>query len=373
MRVPFIDTKAQYQDLKSLIDGAIEQVISSGIYVLGPFNQSLERQLAALHGVKHAISVNSGTDALRIMLDANNIGPGDEVITSAFTFVSSIETIVQVGAKPVMVDIDLETFNIDPKEIEKAITPKTKAIMPIHLFGQLADMDALSSIAERYGLIILEDAAQAVGSQYKGFYPGHFSKAAALSFYVTKNLGAAGDGGMILTNSDQVAERCRSLRVHGMGKERYYYDDIGYASRLAEIQAAILSVKLTKFENWDFRNSEIASIYDRLLQDTNLITPKTLSGNKHTWHQYTIRTQNRDELQSYLKEKGVQSMVYYPVPLNLHKPYEKYGPAPGVLKNTEVAAKQVLSLPIHPNLNDEQVEYTAECVNEFSLQRVLSG
>ncbi len=261
MRVPFYDIKAQYNELASEMDPAVHEVMAGGAYVMGPHHKAFEEEMATLHRVKHAIAVNSGTDGLRIMMDAAGIGPGDEVITTAFTFVASTETIVQTGATPVFVDIDPKTFNIDPSKIEAAITPKTKAIMPIHLFGQMCDIDAVNAIAKKHELMVLEDAAQAVGNEHNGVPAGNFGIAAALSFYVTKNLGAAGDGGMILTNDDDVAEKCKSIRVHGMGRERYYYDYLGYTSRLHEIQAAVLRIKLRRQKDWNARRAQLAEIY----------------------------------------------------------------------------------------------------------------
>jgi dTDP-4-amino-4,6-dideoxygalactose transaminase len=368
VRVPFLDIPAQYRELASELDSAVLEVLRSGAYVLGKHNRALEEELARRHGVAHGIAVNSGTDALRIMMDACRIGPGDEVITTAFTFVASVETIVQVGAVPVFVDIDPRTFNIDVDQIEAAITPRTRAIMPIHLFGQLADVRRLAALAEKRDLIVLEDAAQALGCHHEGTYAGNFGRAAGLSFYVTKNLGAAGDGGMILTNDDDVAERSRSLRVHGMGRERYYYDDIGYTSRLDEIQAAILEVKLQRLDAWNQRRSEIANLYLREMADTGVMLPYQAPGNNHTWHQFTIRTRHRDELQSFLKEREIDSMIYYPVPLHFHAPYRRYGEGEGSLPETEAAATEVLSLPIHPHLTDEQAAWVARCVTEFGAQ-----
>jgi len=372
VRVPFLDIPAQYRDLASELDSVVLDVLRSGAYVVGKHNKALEEELARRHGVRHGIAVNSGTDALRIMIQACGIGPGDEVITTAFTFVASAETIVQVGAVPVFVDIDPQTFNIDVAQIEAAITPRTRAIMPIHLFGQLADVRALTALAQKRELIVLEDAAQALGCRHDGVYAGNFGRAAGLSFYVTKNLGAAGDGGLILTNDDDVAERSRSLRIHGMGRERYYYDAVGYTSRLDEIQAAILNVKLTRLDVWNRRRAEIAAIYLRDLADSGVTLPVQSPGNNHTWHQFTIRSRNRDELQAFLKEREIDSMIYYPVPLHFHTPYRGYGEGEGSLPETESAAREVLSLPIHPHLDDEQAAWVAKCVAEFTAQ-VPSG
>jgi dTDP-4-amino-4,6-dideoxygalactose transaminase len=365
MRVPFYDIKAQYTELQSELDAVTHEVLSSGAYAPGKYVTALESTIAAAHGVKHGIAVNSGTDALRIIMDAAGIGPGDEVITTAFTFVASTETIVQTGATPVFVDVEPNTTQIDVSKIEAAITPRTKAILPIHLFGQLCDVKALQAIAEKHNLIVLEDSAQALLSHYEGTFAGNFGLATGISFYVTQNLGAAGDGGMILTNDDTMNEKCRSIRVHGMGRERYYYDYLGYTSRLDEIQGAILGVKFTRLPAWNTRRSELAKLYFEGLAGTGVHLPVTLDGNNHTFHQFTIRTDRRDELQAFLKEREVDSMIYYPVPLHWHKPYSHIAER-GSLPVTDQISKEVLSLPIHPHLRDEQVQWVAECVREFN-------
>lgn len=365
MRVPFYDIKSQYDELQQPLDEAVHAVLSSGSYSMGQNHNLFEQELAALHQVKHGIAVNSGTDALRIIMDAAQIGRGDEVITSAFTFVASVETIVQTGATPVFVDIDPATFNIDPKLIEAAITPRTKAIQPIHLFGQLADVAAIGSLAEKHGLSVIEDAAQAISSTYQCVPSGNFGIGAAFSFYITKNLGAAGDAGLILTNDDEIAAACRSIRVHGMGRERYYYDHIGYTSRMDEIQAAILRVKLTKLQEWNQRRAEFADIYRERLANAAVMLPKVSSGNNHTYHQFSIRSERRDALQAHLKDRGIDSMIYYPVPIHFHEPYMGFGSGPGSLPETEKAAKEILNLPMHPHLSSEQVEYVASAIVEF--------
>ncbi|MBS1703990.1 MAG: DegT/DnrJ/EryC1/StrS family aminotransferase [Armatimonadetes bacterium] len=365
MQVPFYDIQAQYTDLASEIDQVVHDVISSGNYVLGNHNRAFEEEFARLHQVKHAIAVHSGTDALRIMMDAAEIGPGDEVITTAFTFVASVETIVQTGATPVFVDIDPATFMMDPAKIEAAITPKTKAILPIHLFGQLYDVVRIGEIAQKHGLVVLEDAAQAIESTFDGKPAGHFGISAGFSFYVTKNLGAAGDGGMITTNDDETNERCRSIRVHGMGRERYYYDHLGYTARLDEIQAAVLRVKMTKLGDWGRRKVAIGQRYLNELNGIDgLVLPVTSPGNNHTFHQFTVRAKRRDALQSHLKDLGVPSMIYYPVPIHHHKPYLKFAPS-SPLSVTEEVSNEVLSLPIHPHLSDEQVSHVIDSVQKF--------
>ena len=367
MRVPFYDIKAQYDELQGEMDRVVHDVVSSGAYIMGPNHKAFEEECAAIHGTKHGIAVNSGTDALRIIMDAAGIGAGDEVITTAFTFVASTETIVQTGASPVFVDIDPVTYCLDPDKIEAAITPRTKAIMPIHLFGQLADVERIRAIASKHNLIIVEDAAQAFGCHHNGTYTGNFGIAAGFSFYVTKNLGACGDGGMIVTNSDDIAESCRSLRIHGMGRERYYYDHVGYTSRLSELNAAFMRVKLKALDKWNARRAELAAIYMEVLDGTGVQLPQTQPGNNNTWHQFSIRSDRRDSLQAHLKERGVDAMIYYPVPLNFHEPYMQFGRGEGSLPETEKAATEILNLPIHQHLSDEQVRHAADAIREFAV------
>jgi dTDP-4-amino-4,6-dideoxygalactose transaminase len=257
------------------------------------------------------------------------------------------------------------TYNIDASKIEAAITPKTKAIMPIHLFGQMADVDAITAIAKKHNLIVVEDAAQALGCTHNGTPAGHFGVGAGFSFYVTKNLGAAGDGGMIVTNDDTIAENARSMRIHGMGRERYYYDHLGYTSRMHEIQAAVLHVKFSKLAEWNQRRNELAEIYLEGLARTGVQLPTTSEGNNNTWHQFSIRSERRDDLQAHLKEQGVDSMIYYPVPLHFHEPYKRFGNGAGSLPETERAANEILNLPIHQHLSDEQVRHVVEAIRKF--------
>jgi dTDP-4-amino-4,6-dideoxygalactose transaminase len=366
MRVPFYDIKAQYDDLAASMTEAVQSVLSSGAYVLGPNHNSLEREIAGRHGVKHGIGVANGTDALRILMDALEIGEGDEVITPAFTFVASVETVVQTGATPVFVDMETESFGLDPARIEAAITHRTKAILPVHLFGQLCRIEEIKEIADRHGLLLLEDGAQALDSHHRGQFAGQFGLGCGFSFYVTKNLGAAGDAGMIITNRDDVNERCRSMRIHGMGRERYYYDYLGYTSRLDEIQAAVLRIKLQKLEAWNQRRQQLADIYFRDLADLPITLPTVLDGNNHTWHQFSILTERRDELQAFLKSREVDSMIYYPVPIHYHAPYVKYGGGKGSLPVTESACQQILNLPIQPHLSDDHIHHVVASIREFA-------
>ncbi len=368
MRVPFYDIPAQYAELSAELDAAVHGVLASGVYTIsgGGENPAFEREFAAFHEVKHAIAVHSGTDALRILMDAAGIGPGDEVVTTAFTFVASVETIVQTGATPVFADIHPRTFMLDPASVEAAITPRTKAILPVHLFGACADMTALAAIAERHGLLLLEDAAQAVECRHRGVAAGNFGLGAGFSFYVTKNLGAAGDGGMIVTNSDAIAERCRSMRVHGMGRERYYYDHLGYTARLDEIQAAVLRVKLRRLPAWTEARRRHADLYLRELAGAGLELPVVMEGNNATWHQFSILADARDDLQAYLKTREVDSFVYYPVPIHYHAPYARFGGGEGSLPVTESVSRRILALPVGPHLSETQILHAAEAVRAFA-------
>jgi len=372
LKVSFYDIKAQYDELHDEIDSAVLQVMASGVYTIsgGKECPTFEQEIADLHGVKHGIAVNSGTDALRILLDAAGIGPGDEVITPSFTFVASVETILQTGAHAVFADINLETFCLDPASIEAAITPRTKAILPVHLFGQLADVEAITKIAKDRSLLILEDAAQAIGCTHDGIATGNYGIGAALSFYVTKNLGAAGDGGMIITNNDEIALSCRSLRVHGMGRERYYYDQLGFTSRLDEVQAAYLRVKLSRLDEWNRRRGRHANHYLQALSGIGLQLPKISAGNNHTWHQFSIRSPQRDELRSFLASKGIDTMIYYPVPIHHHSPYLNCLIGPTGLSNSDQGSREILNLPVHPHLSDDKVQFVTESIAEFQKKAV---
>ena len=366
MRVPFYDIKAQYDELATEIDAAVHEVVSGGAYMLGPNHNAFEREMADLHGVRHGIALNSGTDALRIMMDAAGVGPGDEVLTTAFTFVASTETIVQVGATPVFVDIDPATFMMDPALLAEKLTERTKAILPVHLFGQMAPMESIMDFAKRHDLIVLEDAAQAIGASQNGTPAGGFGLSAGLSFYVTKNLGAMGDAGMILTDDDEQAELCRSIRVHGMGRQRYYYDHVGYTSRMDEVQAAFLRVKLGRLAEWTARRARVAAIYNESLAGIEGLTlPAIVEGNTTTWHQYAVLTPHRDALMNHLKEAGVDSMVYYPVPLHFHAPYAPFAEGEGSLPQTESVCREVLCLPVHSHLRDEAAHHVTESLKTF--------
>ena len=367
MKVPMLDLTEQYQNLKEEIIDVLDQVMSSSRFILGDNVKKLEEYVAKMSNVSYGIGCGNGSDAIHISLEALGIGPGDEVITTPFTFFATAGSIVRAGAKPVFVDIDPETFNIDPEKIEEAITEKTKAIIPVHLYGQMAEMEKISNIAKKYNLIVVEDAAQAIGATRNGKAVGELGDVATYSFFPTKNLGAFGDGGMIVTNNEKVAERARIIRVHG-SKPKYYHYVLGYNSRLDEVQAAILNVKIRYLERWTKLRREKAAYYDKLLNDKLgeiITTPVTKDGNYHVFHQYTIRVKRRNELQQYLKEQGISTMVYYPLPLHLQPVFKELGYEAGDMPHAEKAAKEVLSLPMFPELKTEQQEYVVKKIEEF--------
>lgn len=362
--VPVLDLKAQYQSIKDEIDEAVLDVMASGYFVLGPNVKALEAEMAEYVGCQHGVGVASGTDALRLSLEALDIGPGDEVITTPFTFVATANTISHAGARPVFVDIDLRTYNIVPTQIEAAITERTKAILPVHLYGQPAEMEEIMVIAQRHNLYVIEDCAQAIGAEDDGRRAGSFGDLACFSFYPTKNLGAFGDAGLVTTNDPELAERVTVLRQQG-SKTRYYHDVLGFNSRLDEMQAALLRVKLRRLDDWQARRGQIATQYDEVLGELGLETPFVRPGVTHAYHQYTVRVARRDELHEFLRERGVGSMIYYPLPLHLQKMYDDLDYAEGSLPVSEDAGREVLSLPMYPELTDEQVQTVADTIGEF--------
>jgi len=361
--IPLLDLKRQYKALENEINEALVRVAASGNYVLGPEVKGFEDEFARYVGANHAVGVGNGTDALRMALKALNVGPGDEVITVPFTFVATAEAIAELGARPVFVDIDPRTFNMDPGLVEKAITQRTKGILPVHLYGQVANTDALGRICEAHGLFMLEDAAQAAGAARNGRKAGSIGTAAVFSFYPTKNLSAMGDGGIITTNDPALAERIRLLRVHGSAK-KYEHKELGYNSRLDEMQAAVLRVKLPHLEAWNARRREIARIYDAELAGL-VETPFVEPGCEHTYHQYTIIAERRDELAAFLKEQGIGTAIHYPLPLHLQPSFAYLGYKPGDFPVAESMAKRVLSLPVFPELSDEEVYEVASAIKRF--------
>lgn len=364
MNIQLLDLLAQYETIKDEIKDAVISTIESGHYILGPQVKKLEGDIAKYCGVKHGIGVANGTDGLLLTLKAFGIGEGDEVITSPFTFFASAETISQAGAKPVFVDIDPDTYCIDVDKIEEKITERTKAIIPVHIFGQMVDMDRIMEIAKKHNLIVIEDACQAIGAEYKGKKAGSIGHAACFSFFPTKNLGGYGDGGMVVTNDDAVAERIRMLRFHG-SKVKYYHEILGYNSRLDELQAAILNVKFKYLDEWNRKRAEKAGIYNDLLKDTSCKLPVARDYNTHIYHLYIIQHEKRDELIKHLKDNGVATGIYYPVPLHLQNVYKDLGYKEGDLPNAEYASKRTFAIPLYPELTLEQQKYVAEKIKEF--------
>jgi dTDP-4-amino-4,6-dideoxygalactose transaminase len=358
MNVKLLDLASQYLPLRAEIRHAIDEVLDSQQLILGPHVEKFEKSLADYCQTKHAIGVSSGTDALLCALMAIGIEPGDEVICPSFTFFATAGSIARLGAKPVFVDIDPGTFNIDPNRIEAKITSKTKAIMPVHLFGQVARMEPINAIAEKHGLKVIEDAAQAIGAKRHDKPACAWGFAGCLSFYPTKNLGAVGDAGAICTNDDALADRCRKLRVHGSG-HTYYHEMIGGMFRIAAIQAAVLSVKLKHLNTWHEARRRNAAIYDKAFKGSPVIPPLIEDGNWSIYNQYVIRVTNRDKVKSTLADKGIGSAIYYPLPLHLQPCFAYLGYKKGDLPLTEKACTEVLALPIYPELEEPQLHYVA--------------
>jgi len=363
--VPLADLAAQVASIREEIDAAIRRVLDSGRFVLGPPVAEVEEAVARYCGARYGVGVNSGTDALLLALVAAGIGPGDEVITTPFTFVATVEAIVHAGATPRFADIDPYTLNLCPDKAAGVVGPQTRAMMPVDLFGQMADRDAFQRIAGEHGLNVIYDSAQAIGSLYDGRPVGQFGDAATLSFFPTKNLGAIGDGGMVLTNDEGVAEKLRRLRFHGSGGD-YAYDAVGYCSRLDALQAAILSAKLRHLDAWTQARRNHAERYLECLADCGWVLPTAAEGVFHTYHQFTIRHPERDRLREHLRQAGIQSGIYYPSPLHTQAAYRYLGYATGDFPEAERASSEVLSLPVHPELTDEQVTYVCETLRAFA-------
>ncbi len=404
MKIPTLDLVRQYESIREEMDDAILEVVRSGKFVLGPFVRAFEEAAAEYCGVRHAIGVASGTDALLLSLKALGIGSGDGVIIPSFTFFATAGVVYNIGGTPVFADIDPKTFNLDPEDVRRILTahhelrtanhkPLTeiKAIIPVHLYGQMADMDEITAIAQEYDLAVIEDAAQAIGATYSskmggnreaqasGHKPrtanrepvikaGTIGRLGCFSFYPTKNLGAYGDGGMVITNDDELAERMRLLRVHG-SKPKYYHHIVGANSRLDALQAAILRAKLPHLDQWSQARRERAAYYDQLLNDVEGIeTPYVASDRTHIYHQYTIRVKDgrRDKLRVYLKERGIGTEVYYPLPLHLQECFSDLGYHEGDLRESEWASREVLSLPVFPELKEKELAYVIKHVQAFS-------
>lgn len=360
MNIPMVDLKQQYHSLKKDIDQALAEVLESTHFILGPNVQAFEKEAAAYLGVQHAVACASGTDALHLALRAAGIGVGDEVITPAFTFIATAEAISYVGATPVFVDIDPRTFNLDPKLVEAAITPRTRAVLPVHLFGQPAALDPFRDICRKHNLFLIEDCAQSFGAEYQGRMTGGFGLAGCFSFFPSKNLGCYGDGGLVTTNNEDVARELLVLRNHG-SRQRYHHAVIGYNSRLDEIQAAILRVKLKHIAEYNKLRRRNAHLYNEGLKGLALTTPYEDGVGVHVYHQYTLLLDGRDRVQKALSDAGIASAVYYPIPLHRQEVYRDLL-AGTSLPVTEKIAEQVLSLPMYPELSAEQIQHICQVI-----------
>jgi len=374
-KIAMVDLKSQYEDIKPEIDAAIHEVLDSTAFINGPAVTRFQKNLESYLGVNHVIPCANGTDALQVSMMALGLKPGDEVITTSFTFIATAEVIALLGLTPVLVDVCPDTFNIDPEAIERAITPRTKAIVPVHLFGQSADMEAITAIAEKYHLHIIEDNCQAIGAEYI-FNDGSRKKTGSISivgctsFFPSKNLGCYGDGGAVFTNNDDLATKLRQIVNHGM-TVRYYHDMIGVNSRLDSIQAAILDIKLKHLDEYAQRRNQAAAYYDQAFAgEPHLRTPVRFQKSTHVFHQYTLVTQDTDrgKLQDFLNTKNVPAMIYYPVPLHMQKAYLDPRYRQGDFPVTEMLCKSVISLPMHTHLDNEQLEYITASVLEFFKQ-----
>ena len=358
--IPMLDLVAQFQTIQHELRPAIEDVLRSGKFILGPQVEAFEQEIAKTCGVLHAVGVASGTDALLLALHAAGVGASDEVIVPAFSYIATADVVTLLGATPVFCDILPDTFNLDPAQLERHITPHTKAIVPVHLYGQPADMDRICALAASAQLAVIEDAAQAVGAAFGGRPVGSFGDFGCLSFYPTKNLGACGDAGMVLTSSPEAAARLRSLRGHGTVAHKYISEEQGWNSRLDELQAAILRVKLQHLADWTAARQAHAARYESLLRAVPRLTlPRVAPGRTHIFHQYTVRVANRERIQKHLAREAVASTVYYPVPLHLQPMFARLGYQPGSMPQAERAALEVLSLPMYPELTPQQIERVA--------------
>jgi dTDP-4-amino-4,6-dideoxygalactose transaminase len=366
--VPLLDLRAQYRPIRAEIMAAIESTCDEQAFILGKRVADLEQDVQRYVGAAHAVGVASGTDAILLSLMACGVGPGDEVVTVPYTFFATAGSISRLGARPVFVDIKPDSFNMDPSRVEGAITPRTKALLPVHLYGQCAEMEPLMKLAGRRTLPVIEDAAQAIGAEWRGKKAGTLGQMGCFSFFPSKNLGGFGDGGMVTTNDPALADRVRMLRVHG-SREKYLHELVGLNSRLDALQAAVLRVKLTHLEGWTQGRQKNAARYEGLFKEANLLDRVTLptvtAGNRHVYNQYVIRVQRRNQLRDFLKEKGVGTEVYYPTALHMQPCYKDLGYREGAFPHSERAAKETLALPIYAELTADQQAYVVETIKQF--------
>ncbi len=379
MNVPLLDLQAQYRTIKAAVDAAVAEVMESQHFILGPKVEECEKAIARYSGCAHAVGVSSGTDALLACLMAEEIGAGDEVITTPYTFFATAGTIARVGATPVFVDIDPATYNIDVARIAAKVTSRTRAIIPVHLFGQMADMDAVMPLAEQHGLVVIEDAAQAIGAEHKGRRAGSVGDYGCFSFFPSKNLGAAGDGGMVVTNDPQRAEKLSCLRAHG-SKPKYHHKIVGGNFRLDAIHAAVVSAKLPHLDDWTEARQRNARRYEQIFVEAGLricysdaldvtgspqvVLPGVVTG-RHIFNQYVVRVSQRDRLKDALQRKGIGTEVYYPVPMHLQECFAYLGFVSGAFPESEAAANETLALPVYPELSDGQARYVVDCIRDF--------
>lgn len=364
MKIPYLDLQAQYRSIKPEIDAAIADVIDRSAYVLGPAVAGFETAFATYCQSQYCLGVNNGTNALLLALKALGVGPGDEVITSANTFIATAAAIAHTGAKPVLVDVDPVTRNIDPGRIETAISPKTRVLLPVHLYGRPAPMTDILALAKKHNLAVVEDAAQAHGAELAGQRVGSCGRAACFSFYPGKNLGAYGEGGAVTTSDTVIADRIRQLRDHGSSK-KYHHEILGYNARLEGIQGAVLGVKLRYLDSWTDRRIAIARDYNRLLAGLPIVVPEMPNDSRHVFHLYVIETDRRGQLQAFLGERGVPTIIHYPIPIHRQAAFENLGYGKGDFPVTEQLAARILSLPIYPELTADQIAYVAEQIGAF--------
>ncbi len=365
MNIPMVDLVEQYKSIKKEVNKEIDKVLETGRFIMGPNVEAFNKEMAEYTETKYGIGCASGTDALQLSLMAIDLQPGDEVITTPFTFVATVEVIALLGAKPVFVDIEEDSYLIDVDNIENTVTDRTKAIIPVHLYGQAADMDRINAIANKHNLYVIEDACQAVGAKYKSKSVCSLGDMGCLSYFPAKNLGAYGDGGHVLTSNKELAEKIAVIMDHGSDK-RYHHSRLGVNSRLDALQAAILRVKLKHIDSWNEARKDRAALYTELLKDAKVQTPVNREYNDHVFHQYSIQVDNRDGLQEFLKEAGIASAIHYPIPLHLQPAYTEFSQGEGSFPVSEKAAKHIISLPMYPELGEKEIQLITNKIKKFT-------